>query len=171
VNNGLHKTFVEVRLRHLCEVTLDAKYAPSVEGFIVDWSDSLVLMHLFDRENFCLNGYCAVGLRFLKAFDHAGADRNWMESALRKMRLKPVFPKRMNITDWGALITAIDEAVPACFLSASFCARAGGWLIFSISGLTAICAGLGRSNMLTFRESAGRTVTPKHFRASHRASA
>jgi hypothetical protein len=109
VNHNLQKTFAEVRQRHLCEVTLDAKHAPTIEGFIVDWSDSLVLMHLFDRDSFCLNGYCAVGLRFLRSFDHAGEVRDWMECALRKMRLKPVSPKRMNIADWGALITAIDE--------------------------------------------------------------
>lgn len=109
MSDNLQKTFAEVRLRRLCKITLAAKYAPSVEGFIVDWSDSLLLMHAFDRDTFRLNGYCAIGLRFLKSFEHPTDDLNWMDHALRRKRCVPAAPKRLDLRNWATLIKSIDK--------------------------------------------------------------
>lgn len=120
MSRKLQQTFEEVRQKRLCEVVLDFKRAPSVEGFVVGWSDSLVVLHQFDREVFRLNGFCAVGLRFIKSLDHSHDDETWMEKASRKLRQKPALPETIDLSSWISLIESIN--------------RSGQWFSLNLDG-------------------------------------
>jgi hypothetical protein len=110
MSRKLHPIFEEIRQKRLCEIVLDFKRAPSVEGFVVGWSDSLVLLQQFNREAFRLNGFCAVGLRFIKSLNHSHSDGTWEERALRKQRQKPVVPGGIDLSGWLGLVESIGRS-------------------------------------------------------------
>ena len=110
MSRKFQQIFEEVRQKRLCEVMLDFKHAPSVEGFVLGWSEKLVLLQAFDRDTFQLNGFCAIGRRFIKSVDHSQGEETWMEKALRKQGQKLSLPKTINLSGWPGLIEFINRS-------------------------------------------------------------
>src|SRR5262245_52787380 len=78
--------------RHLFEVRSRIKGAGRTMGFVVDFSDNLILFHVLNTDAFQLNGYTVIRTEDVKdyrAFDKA---EFWQNRAVRRFRLKPVHP-------------------------------------------------------------------------------
>ena len=57
---SFNSIFKKAKMRHLFEVRRRFKDAGTTTGFIVDFSDSLVLFHTLETDTFRLNGYTVV---------------------------------------------------------------------------------------------------------------
>lgn len=57
---SFHSIFKKAKMKHLFEVKRRFKDVGSTTGFIVDFSEPLVLFHTLDTDSFRLNGYTMI---------------------------------------------------------------------------------------------------------------
>ncbi len=61
-------------------------------GFVVDSSDSLVLVHHFDSEAFHLNGYHVIRHEDIRSYCFFDDPRYWRVRAISQLKIRPVLP-------------------------------------------------------------------------------
>jgi hypothetical protein len=63
-----------------------------IAGFVLDFGDSLILLHLLEWNTFILNGYIIVREQDINNYRVFGKPAYWQNKAARKNRLKPINP-------------------------------------------------------------------------------
>ncbi len=89
--------------KYLVELDRRPRINERIVGFVLDFNDSLVLLHLLEWNTFTLNGYIVIreqDINRQKVFDKKGC---WQSKAVRANRLKPIDP--------GISISSIEEAI------------------------------------------------------------
>ena len=88
--------------RHLFEVRSAIKGAGRTVGFVVGFSDRLILFNVLDMDTFRLNGYSAIRLEDVKDYRDFNKDKFWLNRAARLFKLSPVRPR-------GILLSSVRE--------------------------------------------------------------
>jgi hypothetical protein len=96
-------------MRHLAEFKRGIKGAGTDTGFVVDFSDELILLHNVEWNTFSLNGYTAVrgedisGYRFFDKADY------WQYRAVAKFGLRGVRPVGISAESLEDLLTTASK--------------------------------------------------------------
>jgi hypothetical protein len=85
---------------------------PTVFGFVVDSSPELVLLHSFDSEVFCLNGYDVIRQKDINTFCFFDNQRYWRFRALRRLQINPVKPAGISLASVPELLPSVIANYP-----------------------------------------------------------
>jgi hypothetical protein len=98
--------------KHLFEARSVIKGAGCTRGFIVDFSDDLILFHVLGADTFRLNGYTVIRSDNVK--DYRSFDRRafWENRAVCHFKLKPVRPAGILLMSIPALLTSASKRYP-----------------------------------------------------------
>src|SRR6266576_4180232 len=83
---------------HLFEVRSAIKGAGRTMGFVVGFSDDLILFHVLDTDTFILNGYTAIRTEDVKDYRDFNKDEFWQNRAARYFKISPVPPVGISLT-------------------------------------------------------------------------
>jgi hypothetical protein len=89
--------------KYLIEFDRRPRIYQRIAGFVLDFNDSLILLHLLEWNTFTLNGYIVIreqDINRQKVFDKKGC---WQNKAAKTNRLKPIHP--------GISISSLEEAI------------------------------------------------------------
>jgi len=95
--------------KHLFEVRSAIKGAGNTVGFVVGFSDDLLLFHVLDTDTFRLNGYSAIRTADMKDYRDFNKDNFWQNRAARHFKLSPVRPAGISLTSVPELLATISE--------------------------------------------------------------
>jgi hypothetical protein len=85
---------------------------PTVFGFVVDSSDELVLLHSFNSEVFCLNGYDVIRQCDIRSFCFFDDPRYWRFRAQRRLKIRPIPPRDIRLRSMQELLSSVAARYP-----------------------------------------------------------
>src|SRR5690348_10756731 len=97
------------RGRNLLEVRSSIKGGARTIGFIVGYSDDLILFHVLNTDSFCLNGYSVVRSEDVKDYRVFDKSNYWQHRAVRRYKFKPVRPAGILLTSVSNLLESIAK--------------------------------------------------------------
>ena len=112
MSSHLHKALKKHAGKNLFQVRRRPRGVGSVTGFVVAWSESLLLFHQLEPDAFCLNGYSAIctdDVSDYRAFDR---DEYWQRRAAGIHKLKPVTPNGVSVANWRELFESVTSHFP-----------------------------------------------------------
>ena len=89
--------------RILIEFDRRPQISERVAGFVLDFNDSWILLHLLEWNTFTLNGYIVIRVQDIKRQNVFDKESCWQHKAAKVNKLKPVDP--------GVSICSLEEAV------------------------------------------------------------
>ena len=98
--------------KHLFEVRSAIKSAGSTMGFIVGFSEKLILFHVLGTDIFRLNGYSAIRIEDVKEYRDFNKDEFWQNRAVRHFKLSPVRPAGILLNSVPELLATISKRYP-----------------------------------------------------------
>jgi hypothetical protein len=98
--------------KHLFEVRSRIKGAGSTMGFVVDFSDDLILFHVLATDTFRLNGYAVNRTEDVKDYRGFNNGKFWQNRAAVHFKLAPVRPAGILLDSVPQLLTAISKRYP-----------------------------------------------------------
>jgi hypothetical protein len=98
--------------RHLFETRSRIKAAGRTTGFVVDFSDSLILFHVLDMDTFRLNGYRVIRSEDVKEYRALDKREFWQCRALRRFDIAPVRPAGISLASVPKLLASAAERYP-----------------------------------------------------------
>ena len=98
--------------RHLFELESRIKGAGKTIGFVVDFSNSLILVHVLERDAFQLNGYSVIRNEDVKNYRVFDKHDYWQNRAVRYFKLSPVCPPGISLSSVPELIASIAKRYP-----------------------------------------------------------
>ena len=81
-------------------------------GFVVDFSDNLILFHVVNMDAFQLNGYTVIRIENVKEYRAFDKAEFWQNRAVRRFRLKPVRPVGILLSSFPELLGSISKRYP-----------------------------------------------------------
>ena len=81
-------------------------------GFIVGFSDELILFHVLGTDTFGLNGYSAIRTADVKDYRDFNKDEFWQNRATRHFKLSPVRPAGILLTSVPELLASLSKQYP-----------------------------------------------------------
>ena len=99
-------------LLHLVEIERRPKALAKVSGFVVSFSDELVLLHMLDWESFRLNGYIAIRQQDIRAYRFFDKTAYWQCRAVKHFRLRPILPKGITTATLPDLLNSLAKHFP-----------------------------------------------------------
>ena len=109
---SFNSIFKKAKMRHLFEVRRRFKDAGTTTGFIVDFSDSLVLFHTLETDTFRLNGYTVVRKEDISEYRVFSKAEYWQVRAVRHFRLRPMPPAGISVTSLPELLKSVAKHYP-----------------------------------------------------------
>lgn len=97
--------------RHLVQIHRPAGMS-SVFGFVVGSSDMLVLLHAFNSEAFCLDGYDVIRQGDIRSFCFFDDPRYWRYRALRRLKIRPTPPCDISLASVPELLASVGARYP-----------------------------------------------------------
>jgi hypothetical protein len=85
---------------------------PTVFGFVVGSSDELVLLHHFNSEVFCLDGYDVIRQCDISSFCFFDDPRYWRYRALRRLKIRPTPPQGISLLSVQMLLSSVSVQYP-----------------------------------------------------------
>jgi hypothetical protein len=98
-------------MTHFFEIDRSIKGSSTVSGFVVDYSESFILVHSMDLDVFQLNGYIVVRIQDVKNYRTA-TRANWILKAINHFGCKPVKPREISLESEQALLNSIATQYP-----------------------------------------------------------
>jgi hypothetical protein len=98
--------------RHLFEMESRIKRAGWTMGFVVDYSDSLILFHVLERDTFRLNGYRVIRSEDVRNYRVFDKRKHWLNRAVRSFELAPVRPTGISLSSLPQLLLSIAKQNP-----------------------------------------------------------
>ena len=112
----MHTRFKSVlskhQMRHLFQIKRDLKDVRSTMGFVVDFSDSLILFHVLDMDTFRLNGYMVIREEDVSEYRFFAKPEHWQCRAVRHFRLRPARPAGISVASLPELLTSVARHYP-----------------------------------------------------------
>jgi hypothetical protein len=96
----------------LIEVKRRLKDVYTTIGFVVDFSDSLVLFHVLDTNMFQLNGYAAVREQDISHYRVLSKSEYWQCRAIKHFGLRPVRPDGILVASLPDLLKSVAKHYP-----------------------------------------------------------
>ncbi len=84
----------------------------SLFGFVVASTDALVLLHGFDSEAFCLNGYDVIRQCDIHSYCFFDDPRYWRHQAIRRLKIRPALPSGIFLTSIQQLLSSVAARYP-----------------------------------------------------------
>lgn len=109
---SFNSVFKKAKMKHLFEVKRRLKDTGTTTGFIVDFSDSLVLLHTFDTDTFRLNGYSVIRKADISHYRVFSKAEYWQFRAVRRFRLRPMQPAGISVASLPELLKSVAEHYP-----------------------------------------------------------
>jgi hypothetical protein len=100
------------RMKHLVEAQRRPKSLDALRGFIVDLSDSLLLVHRLHEDSFRLNGYAAIRLKDVARVRFFDSPSEWQCRAVEHFSLRAKKPARIGVASLGDLLASVGRAYP-----------------------------------------------------------
>jgi hypothetical protein len=97
--------------KYLIEFDRRPQIYERIAGFVLDFSDSLILLHLLEWNTFTLNGYIVIREQDINNYRVFGKPTYWQNKAARKNRLKPINP-RISIDSFEDGISSASKSFP-----------------------------------------------------------
>ena len=97
--------------RHLVQIRRPPGMA-TVFGFVVGSSHELVLLHAFNSEVFCLDGYDVIRHCDIRSFCFFDDPRYWRYRALRRLKIRPIQPRDISLASVQELLSSISARYP-----------------------------------------------------------
>jgi len=100
------------QMKHLFQIKRDLKDVASTMGFVVDFSDSLILFHVLEMDTFRLNGYTVVREQDVREYRFFAKPEYWQFRAVRHFRLQPARPAGISVATLPELLTSVARRYP-----------------------------------------------------------
>src|SRR5450432_1634879 len=97
--------------KYLIEFDRRPQIYERITGFVLDFSDSLILLHLLEWNTFALNGYIVIREQDIKNYRVFGRSDYWQNEAARKNKLKPINPY-VSINSFEDCIFSASKSFP-----------------------------------------------------------
>jgi hypothetical protein len=97
--------------RHLVQIDRPAGMS-SVFGFVVGSSDALVLLHCFNSEAFCLDGYDVIRQCDVRSFCFFDNPRYWRYRAMRRLKIRPKPLRGISVASVQEVLSSVSERYP-----------------------------------------------------------
>jgi hypothetical protein len=81
-------------------------------GFVVDYSDSLILFHVLSMDTFQLNGYSVIRSEDVMNYWIFDKHEYWLNRAVRRFELAPIRPEGLSMSSIPKLIASICKRYP-----------------------------------------------------------
>jgi hypothetical protein len=89
--------------KFLIEFDRRPQISERIAGFVLDFSDSLILLHLLEWNTFTLNGYIVIRVQDVKRQRVFDKKDYWQSKAVKAKKLKPIRPK--------VSVSTLEEAI------------------------------------------------------------
>src|SRR5947208_10978968 len=93
--------------RHLVQIHRPSGM-PTVFGFVVASSDELVLLHSFNSEVFCLDGYDIIRQCDIRSYCFFDDPRYWRYRAIRRLKIRPTLPRDVRLGSVQELLSTVS---------------------------------------------------------------
>jgi len=100
------------RMKHLFQVKRHPKSLCRISGFVVDISDSLILLQRCDWDTFRLNGYSVIRIDDIESYRCFDKKRWWQFRAVQHFKLKPKAPAGVSVSSLPALLESAAKIFP-----------------------------------------------------------
>lgn len=97
--------------RHLVQIHRPPGMS-TVFGFVVGSSDELVLLHSFNSEAFCLDGYDVIRQCDIRSFCFFDDPRYWRYRAIRRLKIRPIPPGDISLVSVQELLSSVSSCYP-----------------------------------------------------------
>src|SRR5713226_6305959 len=99
-------------MKHLFEARRRPKGLDGVVGFVVDFSDLLILLHRLETDTFRLNGYTAIRTADVSRFRFFDRAAHWQLRAVAHFRLAAIKPRGILVTSLRDLLETASREHP-----------------------------------------------------------
>lgn len=103
---------LKVKQRYLVSLNRRRIQGSTFFGFVVDYSDMLVLLHSFNSTAFCLTGYEVVRQKDIDSYCFFDDPRYWRVRAMRRLKIKPVKPSGISLCSIRDLLASLTGKYP-----------------------------------------------------------
>ncbi len=121
--------------KYLIELDRRPQIYERTAGYVLDFNDSLILIHLLEWNTFTLNGYVIIRKQDInrhRVFDKKSC---WQNQAAKASRLKPIHPN-ISIATLEESIKSADKAFPVITIEKELVIGDACW-IGTLAGITA----------------------------------
>jgi len=101
-----------VKARFLVSLNRKPESLAPLEGYVLDFSNELLLLQRFLWDPFSLNGYTVVPVRDVASFEVFDNENHWVYQAIEKTKFKPKKPRALNLQNWDTLISDSAKKFP-----------------------------------------------------------
>src|ERR1035437_5412332 len=108
----LESTLRKHRMKHLFEVKRRPKKLCKISGFVIDVSESLILLQRFDWDTFQLNGYTVVRIDDIASYRFFDKKTHWQFRAIQHLKLKLKAPAGISISSFSDLLESVAKVFP-----------------------------------------------------------
>jgi hypothetical protein len=106
------KILPEIRNKYLLEVSRKSVFSDVVQGFVLDYSEKLILLACVD-DNFIVNGYSVVPCDDIKKYRvYNNKEKHFKCQATSILNLLPLKTPNVIIKDFNALLLSVHTAFP-----------------------------------------------------------
>jgi hypothetical protein len=109
-SNSLRSVLKRSRTFRLFEIQRGIKNIGSTIGFLVGFSDSLVLFHTLEMDTFRLNGYTAVRTQDISKYRVFDKASYWQFRSVRRLKLRPKRPLRISFNSFSELLKSVARS-------------------------------------------------------------
>jgi hypothetical protein len=113
--------------KFLIEFDRRPKIQERITGFVLDFNDSLILLHLLEWDSFTLNGYIVIRAQDInrqRVFEKKGC---WQSKAAKANKLKPIHP-RVSISSLEEAIKSVCKKFPVITVEKELVVRDACWI-------------------------------------------
>ena len=112
--------------KFLVEFDRDPRISECITGFVVGFSDSLVLLHLLDWNTFTLNGYIVIREQDITGLSVLGKD-SWQSKAARVNKLNPIQPS-IALSSIADVMVSASKGFPLVAIEKELVANDKKWI-------------------------------------------
>ena len=109
---SVHSILKKAKMGDLFQVKRRLKDIGSTTGFVVDFSDSLVLFHVLETDTFRLNGYTVIRMEDISQYRVFGKAEYWQFRAVKHFHLRPVRPAGISVASLPELLRSVSKHYP-----------------------------------------------------------
>lgn len=96
----------------IVEIKRRIKDTGTLSGFVVGWSESLLLFHVLDTDSFRLNGYTAVRMEDVSQYRFLPKGKHWIDRATKHYGIEPVPLNGISVATIADLLRTASERYP-----------------------------------------------------------
>jgi hypothetical protein len=109
---GWKRLLSKHKSKALVEFCRRPKIQEQIAGFVVGFSESLLLLHRLDWNTFTLDGYTILRNKDVKRYRAFTRSSYWPAKAIEKFKLQPKSPPTIPLSNWPEAISGISKFFP-----------------------------------------------------------